>query len=61
MAKYRTVKITVESYEVLHGLMDKVSRNGWASIGANRNDKLIIANVIDEAFKALHERKVSKK
>lgn len=58
---YRTVKITEVSHGHLSELMDKVSRYGWASIGAERNDKLTQANVMDEAIRVLLERKAAKK
>lgn len=58
---YRTVKITDTSHEHLNEIMEKVSRHGWASIGADRNDKLTRANVMDEAIRTLLDRKVAKK
>jgi hypothetical protein len=55
--KYRTVKITRETHVELHELIDRAARNGWASLGADRSDKVTIANVMDEAMRLLAGRK----
>jgi hypothetical protein len=55
--KYRTVKITRETHVDLRELIDRAARNGWASLGADRLDKVTIANVMDEAMKLLKLRK----
>jgi hypothetical protein len=55
--KYRTVKITRETHVDLRELIDRAARNGWASLGADRVDKVTIANVMDEAMRLLKARK----
>lgn len=55
--KYRTVKIRLETHADLHELIDRAARNGWASLGADRVDKVTIANVMDEAMRLLKARK----
>lgn len=56
-ADFQTIKVYKTTYAKLQELIDKLARRGWTSVGANRDDPFTIANVMEEAVTALHERK----
>ena len=56
-ADFQTIKIYRGSYDKLQTSIERLARNGWSSVGANREDSFTIANVIDEALAALLDRR----
>ena len=52
-----TIKISVDTHGQLKALIDKIVREGWQHVGADRQDSPTIANVVAEAITALTTRK----
>jgi hypothetical protein len=50
------VKLQRETYDAIKALLSHVSRNGWASVGIERDDPPSIGGLIDESVRLLAAR-----